>query len=461
MRHLEVEVTNVDELLATEAYGAGALLRWERAPAEAGTWTEGGTEALLAGVTLYDVWDSAGVETTWYRTRISNAGGTSFSAYSDPRSPVESVTSIAEVRALVTTSLSDTDLQAIIDREEEWLAGRIGQLVGERIETFYPERLDEPLYLRRHTDAVTVVEAGVQLAADDFLFTPSMAVTRRSAGSYWRVPVAVTYTPNDAGSVRRVVIELVRMCVSETGLQSETIGAYSYTRGGATDRPEPAWRAASWSSDPPTRCGSGPPRRPRMTRAPNAGKIGGVWGAGSGEPMSFDGLLRHQLVIRRNVQTLSPVHDPPEPGDGEPVFDEYGQPVMAPVTVATVAGRIEPMSAREVNLLLQSGAVVSTHRAFVEASQACSPTPGSRSAGSGMTSWGCPTRPAPAITSSSPCRRCPDGQAADRADDCQPEGARRHEPRGSHGAAAGDGRRAPGRGPADHRRGARAGAARP
>jgi hypothetical protein len=81
--------------------------------------------------------------------------------------------------------------------------------------------------------------------------------------------------------------------------------------------------------------------------------------------MGFDELLRHQLVIRRNVQTLAPVHDPPEPGDGDPLFDEYGQPIMAPVTVATVAGRIEPLSAREVALLAQSGAIVSTHRAFV------------------------------------------------------------------------------------------------
>lgn len=83
--------------------------------------------------------------------------------------------------------------------------------------------------------------------------------------------------------------------------------------------------------------------------------------------MSFDELLRHQLVIRRNVQTLAPTHDPAEPGDGAPLFDEYGQPIMAPVTVATIAGRIEPMSAREVALLAQSGAIISTHRAFVRA----------------------------------------------------------------------------------------------
>ena len=55
MRHLEIEVVNAAELLAGEAYGAGALLRWERSATEAGTYVEGGTLALVAGTTLYDV----------------------------------------------------------------------------------------------------------------------------------------------------------------------------------------------------------------------------------------------------------------------------------------------------------------------------------------------------------------------------------------------------------------------
>lgn len=81
--------------------------------------------------------------------------------------------------------------------------------------------------------------------------------------------------------------------------------------------------------------------------------------------MSFDALLRHTLVIKRNVQTTVPAHDPPEPTDGDPVFDDYGHPVMAAATVATVAGRIQPRSAREVALTSQAGAVVSTHTGFV------------------------------------------------------------------------------------------------
>ena len=37
-----------------------------------------------------------------------------------------SLVSIAEVRALVRSRLSDTDLQVVIDREESWLASKIG-----------------------------------------------------------------------------------------------------------------------------------------------------------------------------------------------------------------------------------------------------------------------------------------------------------------------------------------------
>jgi hypothetical protein len=68
--------------------------------------------------------------------------------------------------------------------------------------------------------------------------------------------------------------------------------------------------------------------------------------------MSFDDLLNHTLVIRRLAPTLDV--------DGAPILDAYGQPVSGEVTLATVAGRIEPRSAREVALLSGAGAVVST-----------------------------------------------------------------------------------------------------
>lgn len=67
--------------------------------------------------------------------------------------------------------------------------------------------------------------------------------------------------------------------------------------------------------------------------------------------MSFDDRLRHTLVIRRMTA-----------GGG---VDEYGQPVSAPGTFATVPGLIQPRKATEVALLSQAGAVVSDHIGYI------------------------------------------------------------------------------------------------
>ena len=58
-----------------------------------------------------------------------------------------SLVMLSEVRALVETGLTDADLQAVLDREEGWLASRIGALTGERTETFRPTLPDAPIYL--------------------------------------------------------------------------------------------------------------------------------------------------------------------------------------------------------------------------------------------------------------------------------------------------------------------------
>lgn len=67
--------------------------------------------------------------------------------------------------------------------------------------------------------------------------------------------------------------------------------------------------------------------------------------------MSFDSRLLHSLVIRRNAATGA--------------TDDYGQPVMAPVTVATVPGLIQPRSAREVALASQAGAAIGSHVGYL------------------------------------------------------------------------------------------------
>jgi hypothetical protein len=69
---------------ALSAFGAGALVRIESAALEAGPFTEIGTRPVVAATYLYELDDGAGTATTWYRWRLSNAGNTATSDYSDP-----------------------------------------------------------------------------------------------------------------------------------------------------------------------------------------------------------------------------------------------------------------------------------------------------------------------------------------------------------------------------------------
>lgn len=72
--------------------------------------------------------------------------------------------------------------------------------------------------------------------------------------------------------------------------------------------------------------------------------------------MSFASLLRHEVLIRRRTAVLDA---------GEPTYDELGQPITVLEAIATVRCRIEPKDAKEIALLQQGGAVVSTHTIFM------------------------------------------------------------------------------------------------
>jgi hypothetical protein len=50
---------------------------------------------------------------------------------------------------------------------------------------------------------------------------------------------------------------------------------------------------------------------------------------------------------------------------GDVTLDEYGQAVLAPVVLATVDGRIRPITSREVPLTSEAGAAISTHIADI------------------------------------------------------------------------------------------------
>lgn len=140
-----------------------------------------------------------------------------------------SLTTVAQVRALVDTDLLDTDLQDVIEQEEATLSDEIGLLSGPRtvvIATPYPRAI---FTLPRYADAVTVTDNGVAV---------SVTLADRSLVSrdedWWLGPVAITFTPNDAHQVRRIVIEMVRRRLSAAdNLASETLGSYTYQKFGA------------------------------------------------------------------------------------------------------------------------------------------------------------------------------------------------------------------------------------
>ena len=68
--------------------------------------------------------------------------------------------------------------------------------------------------------------------------------------------------------------------------------------------------------------------------------------------MSIGSRYLHTLTVKRNVATGA--------------LDDYGQPVTAETTVATVRGLVQPRRAREVALASQAGVVLGEHAGYID-----------------------------------------------------------------------------------------------
>lgn len=147
-----------------------------------------------------------------------------------------SLLEVAELLDVIDSALEETALQGIIDREEAWLARRIGQLAEERTVVYYVRLhdLDDPLLLLRPTAEVEVEDGGVTLDEDVIRLLGNGTIVERADASWVGPTVAITYEPNDGLEVKAALIELVRLRLTETGYTSERIGEYSYTRGTST-----------------------------------------------------------------------------------------------------------------------------------------------------------------------------------------------------------------------------------
>lgn len=72
--------------------------------------------------------------------------------------------------------------------------------------------------------------------------------------------------------------------------------------------------------------------------------------------MSIDRFLTHRVSVLRRSQTTD---------EGEPVVDDYNQPVTAETATAGVPASIQPRSAREMAALSQAGVAMSDHRIYL------------------------------------------------------------------------------------------------
>jgi hypothetical protein len=92
---LTLTVEEPDKLLVSGNYGAGAVIRLQSATTEAGAYADVSgtgstpTTAIVAATRSYDARDPNGTTSTWYRTRIENAGGTIVSDWLPSFQPAE------------------------------------------------------------------------------------------------------------------------------------------------------------------------------------------------------------------------------------------------------------------------------------------------------------------------------------------------------------------------------------
>ena len=157
---------------------------------------------------------------------------------------------VSRLRGFVASTLSDGDLQMLLDAALEAIDGAIGP-PGEVTETHLVHGDLMGLSFRSSgiTSIVEDVRSGspVTLAADDYELSDSgTMLTRLRTGTNpawcWRGRVKVTHVPaDDAARRNQAAIELVRLGIAfNPGLASQTIGTWSesYAAPGSKSYPE-------------------------------------------------------------------------------------------------------------------------------------------------------------------------------------------------------------------------------
>lgn len=145
-----------------------------------------------------------------------------------------SLLSLPEARALVKTSLTNEQLEAVIDREESALVEKFGAHFVNNLTTVQEtlEGSGANLFLRRKAASISAVtEDDGTLTADDYrLWGGQGSLERLPSGSKWAGVVVVTYVPaNDNDRRKAAVIDLLRLTLERTAMKGESVGGeYSY-----------------------------------------------------------------------------------------------------------------------------------------------------------------------------------------------------------------------------------------
>lgn len=143
---------------------------------------------------------------------------------------------VAALRAQVQTGLDDTQLSALIAREEAEVIARYGPHYDGTAITEQCDGGANTIYLKRRISSVSAVTEAQQLGGamsnvSSYHVWPGQGrITRLPEGTRWGRLVTVSYVPQDDSALRiQVLVELCRLAIEQTTLRSESVaGEYSY-----------------------------------------------------------------------------------------------------------------------------------------------------------------------------------------------------------------------------------------
>ena len=146
--------------------------------------------------------------------------------------------SVAELRSVVTSALTDVQLQTVLDREEQEMIARTGPH-GDGLDgltVLLCGGAGTTLYLPRSLTSISSVavrqaltDIAQSLAATAYALNGS-ARLERIGGLSWETFVTIVGIPADLHRRKSVLIELVRQALEQTALKSESVaGEYSWS----------------------------------------------------------------------------------------------------------------------------------------------------------------------------------------------------------------------------------------